>query len=384
MSAADRMAANSVQVGATHFGGQTDANAVFGLLQNSDSKSALIEAQRAVGTAPVDPSTTSALGSALLADNQPDSAYLAFAVAGVLGWRDVPTQFYWLAQAEAAGDIDVVAQRLDALLRLDIDDDAVINSLHVLGQTPAGQAALATLLVGNPPWERRFLLGTSDLEGADLQARLATIDRAAIQGATFDCEASGIAASRLIRSHRAKDAKQLWRQSCDRSGNAILSDGGFETYSDTDSYSPFTWQLLPRGGLDVDVQTAPSPLHGRALRISSTMTARTNTATQLAALDPGSYRVSWATALDNGKPDASVRILVQCAQSHEVLTSPSVSRTERSNRVVSAFSVPAENCPLQIVSIQKAASGLGETRTGWIDDIRIEPADATRTAHADN
>src|SRR3546814_21053181 len=83
-----------------------------------------------------------------------DRAYAAFAVAGTLGWRDVPTQLYWLAQAQAVGDVDVLAQRLDALLRLNIRHDVVANSLHVLGQTPLGQQALAMLLTKDPPWER--------------------------------------------------------------------------------------------------------------------------------------------------------------------------------------------------------------------------------------
>src|SRR3546814_14941647 len=93
-----------------------------------------------------------------------DRAYAAFAVAGTLGWRDVPTQLYWLAQAQAVGDVDVLAQRLDALLRLNIRHDVVANSLHVLGQTPLGQQALAMLLTKDPPWEWRFVAEIGALE----------------------------------------------------------------------------------------------------------------------------------------------------------------------------------------------------------------------------
>src|SRR3546814_16218830 len=84
----------------------------------------------------------------------------------------------------------VLAQRLDALLRLNIRHDVVANSLHVLGQTPLGQQALAMLLTKDPPWEWRFVAEIGELDGADLEGRMTAIDLAAKQGAKFDCERS--------------------------------------------------------------------------------------------------------------------------------------------------------------------------------------------------
>src|SRR3546814_3689454 len=80
----------------------------------------------------------------------------------------------------------------------------------------------------------------------------------------------------------------------------------------TTSFSPFTWQLRSEGGLDVAVGVAPAPLRGHALKIRSSKTARTFAAAQLATLDPGRYRLSWATARDDGKPDASITVAVRC------------------------------------------------------------------------
>src|SRR3546814_8811137 len=139
MSASDRAAARSSRPLTSVVGGDAADKIAFGDLAHDNPRAALVEAQRSVRTAPIDPSTTSALGSSLLTLGQLDRAYAAFAVAGTLGWRDVPTQLYWLAQAQAVGDVDVLAQRLDALLRLNIRHDVVANSLHVLGQIPLGQ-----------------------------------------------------------------------------------------------------------------------------------------------------------------------------------------------------------------------------------------------------
>src|SRR3546814_9924753 len=96
---------------------------------------------------------------------------------------------------------------------------------------------------------------------------MTAIDLAAKQGAKFDCEVVGIVAGRLARSDRAKAGRQLWRQACDRTTNALLSNSAFETDPSTTSFSPFTWQLRSEGGLDVAVGVAPAPLRGHALKI---------------------------------------------------------------------------------------------------------------------
>src|SRR3546814_12374854 len=86
--------------------------------------------------------------------------------------------------------------------------DVVANSLHVLGQIPLGQQALAMLLTKDPPWEWRFVAEIGELDGADLEGRMTAIDLAAKQGAKFDCEVVGIVAGRLARSDRAKAGRQ--------------------------------------------------------------------------------------------------------------------------------------------------------------------------------
>ena len=144
MSAADRIAVDATQPQKIYFGGSTAAVFAFNNLAQNDPHTALEQAKWAVRTAPIDPSTTSALGSASLALGQTKRAYAAFVVAGSLGWRDISTQLYWLTQGVAAGNVDVVKPRLDALLRLDIDNDAIDNSLDLLERTRPGQAALAT------------------------------------------------------------------------------------------------------------------------------------------------------------------------------------------------------------------------------------------------
>lgn len=378
MSGVDRMAADSPRLRSSYLGGSTAAQFAFDNLAQNDPRAAVRQGRWAVGTAPIDPAATSALGSALLALGRADSAYAAFTVAGRLGWRDIPTQLYWLTQGVAARDIDIVKPRLDALLRLDIDSDAIDNSLDLLEQTRPGQAALASLIMENPPWESRFLLDASKLEGDDFTGRVAVIDLAASKGAALDCGVVGTAASRLIVAGRIGAAKDLWRRACDRAGDLYVSNGAFEADPAKLSASPFNWRLLAQADLDVSVVPAPAALkrhafQGNALKISSSKTVRTVAARQLSSLAPGQYHLSWISALNDGKPDGSISVLIRCNGTDAI----DVARTPKSagqlNRTSERFIVPQHNCPIQAIDVQKAASLSGDTEVGWVDDIEIAP-----------
>src|SRR3546814_19725394 len=90
----------------------------------------------------------------------------------------------------------------------------------------------------------------------------------------------------------------------------------------TTSFSPFTWRLRSEGGLDVAVGVAPAPLRGHALKIRSSKTARTFAAAQLATLDPGRSRLSWATARDDGQRSDERRVGEECVSTCRYRWSP--------------------------------------------------------------
>jgi hypothetical protein len=367
------MAADSAQLRHSHFGGASAAQAAFDYLARKDPEAALDQARRAVVTAPIDPLSTSALASAELTLGRNQAAYDAFAVAGSLGWRDIPTQLFWLAQALSVGDVAVARDRLDALLRLDVDSDSVAAAIQTLGQTPAGQRALASLFAKNPPWEGRVLIETGKLDGDSFAGRMAAIDLAASHGVKLDCVAVGVAASQLIKGGRIDDARQLWRRACDRNGDVYLSDGSFEMDIAKASASPFDWRLQSSGGLDTSIQPAPSPLEGHALRIESSMTVRTVAARQLAVLRPGRYRITWQTAKDDGKADDSIDLLVRCNGTMPLDLASGGPTSAPPNTVAKTFMIPATGCTIQGIEIQKAASMDGNSETSWVDNVHISP-----------
>ena len=377
MSAADRLNEESLAIHKSYFGGQSAARWTFQSLADNNPHVAFTQARRAVQTDPINPASTSALASANLALGNMQAAYAAFSIAGGLGWRDVPTQLFWLAQALAVNDIGVARDRLDALLRLNIDNDAVDAALASFEQTSAGQQALASLLQRDPPWASCVLGETGKLTDGAFAGRMAAISLAASHGANLDCGAVGAAASQLIVSGRIGDAKTLWRQACDRNGDVYISDGGFETDLTKALDNPFDWRLQNSGGLGTSIVSAPSPLVGQALRIDSSNTVRTIAARQLMALSPGTYRLSWQTALEGGQADGSIDVFVRCAGTTSMVYRNDDDFPTRGNAVAKIFTVPASDCPIQEVDIQKAASASGNNETGWVDNIRVAPIDAS-------
>ena len=114
------------------------SEASLALLRQANTAEAL--AERAVRADPIDPASTSLLGAARFAGGDGPGAAAAFRVAGALGWRDQPTQLYWLLAALQAGDYPVATERLDALLRQAPVYPQAPALLGRLGATPGGRA----------------------------------------------------------------------------------------------------------------------------------------------------------------------------------------------------------------------------------------------------
>ncbi|MBB5720379.1 hypothetical protein FHR23_003346 [Stakelama sediminis] len=342
------------------------------LLAENNPAAALPYAIRDVRTNPIDPSATATLGTVLLNLEKPQAALAAFTVSGSLGWRNIPTQLYWLAESQLTDNVEGAAQRIDALLRIGSDNEAVENALQGLSETALGQKALIALLRETPPWEERFILGARQLSGAILDSRLSIIERAVALGAPVDCEAVAQVVNWMVRQDSIYDAEQFWRNSCDNGNHALLSDGSFESGHSSTTANPFAWHLNSRGGMDATVEDAPNPLKGKALHINSSMSVRTAAANQVVTLKPGNYTISWRTAQDDGSPDVSVTIRLQCLDDKSWITSFTPSQRSDKNSFEANFSIPQNGCQIQNLVIQKEAISLLNPHSSWISDIVLK------------
>ncbi|WP_448658000.1 tetratricopeptide repeat protein [Sphingomonas sp. CJ99] len=343
--------------------------------RDEDLDGALAAARAYVRTDPLDPDATAVLATILVEQSAFAEADAAFRVAGQLGWRNVPTQLYWLSQSLAADDIDNARLRLDAILRLRVNNPLVASGLLQMEQTEAGTEALIELLQNDPPWQDRFVRGVSQLPDEPMQQRINLLVAARRAGAPINCTSVAAPVTTLLNKSKSAAARQLWDGTCGQPGKGLVRNGDFES-TDQESASPFAWTFFAEGGVDASITAAPAPLSGQALTVQSTLPREVQIVAKLLDLEPGSYRLAWQSVDENGERDDGFRVGILCNQSRQVLIDPgsSVTRTGRTSAV--QFSVP-ENCIVQRLTIHRVAGGLGSGGRGWMDDLSI-----TRTGAA--
>ena len=288
------------------------AEAMRALEQNPKRAEAL--AARAVIADPVDPASASLLGTARFAQSDGPGAATAFRVAGTLGWRDQPTQLYWLLAALEAGDYAVATERLDAMLRQAPTNPQGGMLLGQLGATLAGRAALAKRLAARSNWFHVYLSTFDGVSPAQLADRAAVLDEPAMEPAKVACTEIGPLAGALYGQGRAVEARRLWLSHCG-AREALLADGGFDA-ARLNETSPFAWQFMGEGGLDLRLDPAAQGVGrsnaGQALVAASTLPQRRVIAVQSVQLGAGRYRLAWRASDASGAPTARIAARLTC------------------------------------------------------------------------
>lgn len=319
------------------------AEAALALQRKTDGAEALT--RRAVIADPADAASLSLLGAARFADGDGAGAAAAFRVAGTLGWRDQPTQLYWLAAALQAGDHAVATERLDALLRQAPGYPQAGALLGVLAATPPGRAALARRLADRPGWFHVFLGGFDGATPAQLVDRAAVLEQPALARAKVSCTEIGSLAGALYGQHRAIEARRLWRGHCG-GRDALLLDGGFDA-ARLNETSPFAWQFMGEGGLDLRLEPGASGSGrtngGQALVASSSWPQRLIVATQALQLSPGRYRLGWTARDATGATSARIAARVTCKRGEGAW----LDATAGADGIRTALVVVPAGCPLQ-------------------------------------
>ena len=267
---------------------------------------ARVAALRAVVSAPMEPASASLLGSASLALGQSRQADNAFKVAAGMGWRDLPTQIYWVLSGIALSDEDMAAQHLDALMRSAPD---VAQSAAVLTQieaVPSGQRALARQLAVGPAWIDQYAAAARSLNPAQFAQRIALLRRAAIAGHTPSCQASSDAINALAyEQNRFAEARQLWDLACMQGRAGLLADPDFVSVP-RDQSLPFDWNLPGAGGVFARISNG-------ALIASNDNPAPLVVAQQYLILPPGPVRLEWRASTEGNAGGLAQAVTLYCA-----------------------------------------------------------------------
>jgi hypothetical protein len=287
-------------------------------------------AQAAVAHDPVDPGSTSLLGAARLLRGDNAGAEQAFRVAARFGWRDIPTQVYWLEAALEAGEMEPAADRLDAILRARPFLPAADALLEPFETTPAGRLALERRLAVRPYWLGIYV--AVDGKPSPLIARRATVlAEMARRGNRLGCTTVDRFVTGALAAGARREAEQVWVAHCPGAHITTgIADPEFDRFGAAEP-GPFGWQTVPSGDVTVEpVGAGPS----RRVRLSTGAAVSRLVLVQPVALAPGHYRLGAHTTQGrlaasfgcSGQPPLPRRIEGDIGGSGQLLEAPACPR----------------------------------------------------------
>ncbi|MET0180247.1 MAG: hypothetical protein ABW194_07175 [Novosphingobium sp.] len=277
---------------------------------------AIAAGRRAVASDPIDPLATSLLGTALLLAGRWDAAEAAMRVSAQGGWRTAATQLYWAEVALGAGEHDLAAQRIDAVLRQNPDLPTRNALLARLETTAAGRDALARRLALHPGWRDGYGVQFAEIAATQARWRTDVLLRLGRAGHPLGC-VDAIPPVASLASIDRQAARVLWRQHCPRArSGALVADGSFDWADPSRPGSPFEWQFPAVERVDLVVDARPGA-GGRALSATNDGTEPVVIAYQEVALPAGVWRLRWRAVRDGGGEDLPIAARFVCVSGVE-------------------------------------------------------------------
>jgi len=318
----------------------------------------------AIDDAPTDPQSTAMLGAGRLASGDRGGAEVAFRVAGKLGWRVPVTQGYWMNRALAAGDYEIAAMRLDALLRQQPALHRQRALLDPMERNPAGRSALIERMKAAPAWLTKYAGDVYDLPADVMLQRVSVLTEAAQDGLVLGCPTIAPSINRLAMLKLFREGSRLWRRHCPAARSGLVGDGRFAMVQPGEQASAFAWELLGNNGLTLAFVQSPARPGKRLIIEGSAATVRP-VLSQLLALGPGRYTLSWRSGDSQDRPSPALLAALPCQGDAPQWLAPRLDRA--SMRWRAAVTVDA-SCAAQVLMFGAGPSD-GDL---WLEDVRIE------------
>ncbi len=336
-------------------------------LQANQFDVAIEHARNAVLHAPLEPASSSMLGLAYYLAGKPAQAEAAFTVAGRLGWRDFPTQGYWLDRSLAQGDYQSAVARLDAIMRT---NPQLPESRQWLTRIEAVEEARRELLIRlaeGPDWLGNYVASAGELDSARFAVRMDLIEATAAMGHRPGCQDSLDTINAMAsRGGRYAEARRLWKVSCARERTSALIANSDFAYDQGELLTPFDWSLPGAGGLSSAI------VNGR-LELRNDTLAEVEAARQFVLLPPGRYRFGWQARVD-GNAEALQRLVrLYCPGGNDLVAEAGVSAGAASGHFAAVVDVPAGCMPQRLAITAPENSGAIE-----IDAIEARPSNGGR------
>lgn len=336
-------------------------------LAEGQAQTALALGEAAIVDAPADPQSSALLGAGRLASGDRGGAEVAFRVAGKLGWRVPITQSYWMDRALDAGNYGVAAMRLDALLRQQPALHRQRQLLDPLERNPAGRSAMVERMQAGPVWLTSYAGDVHDLPADIMLQRVPVLAEAASKGVVLGCPAISPSVNRLAVLGLFREGSDLWRAHCPPAGSDLVSDGQFAMATQGEKISAYAWELLGSDGLTVGWMLSPTR-PGKRLTIQGSAPSTRPVLSQLLALRPGRYGLTWRSGDSQDRPSKALLSALVCQGNQPQWL---VSELDQASGRWRASVTLDGACAAQVLVFGVGPDG----RNLWLEDVRIEAAD---------
>jgi hypothetical protein len=310
------------------------------LLETRDAREAAASAELAVARNPTDARAVGLYGQALLSGGSQVAAARAFAVSRRLGWREPFTNIYWVRDGLRAGDLNLAADHLDALLRQSPQIAQRGALLTQLEATREGRSALAARLARRPEWQISYFFDTALPGAGDPLARSEVARRLALNQGIRNCGLISPIIRALLHFGHMAEAQDLYRLNCAAAAEPVTpADGSFVRANPATPPTDLDWRFSGEGAVGITI-AARGGYKGRAVTVSNLAPVLMAFAAEPLALAPGMHRVSWRAQDTGGAPSPAIDVSVACGPDDHAWAAKRL-LDARSGRFVADVSVPA-------------------------------------------
>ena len=327
---------------------------------------------------PLESDALTALGLAQEGEGDSAGASRTIQTAGERSLRNTPAHLWLFVAAinekryeDAIGHIDV-SLRLSSDLRSEVK-----NGLLTMTADPEGAAALARHLAQDPPW-RTWLLNTLGREkGFDnaLQGIYASLNQSSTPVREDELRSY---LNRLLNERNYPQAYLAWRSFAPggtQNDRRYLSNGDFTQRLGT---LPFDWKIERFPNYEITLERSPDNARNR-LRIQFGIgRIATRYISKLVVLPPGDYTFAGASESRELrlKSGGLAWTLTCLGNGPDLAASPVTTATTARAAFSVPFTVPATNCPAQILRLEAYPRPGSDTVANWgnayYDSLRID------------
>lgn len=341
---------------------------------SDDPLAGMANARVIVKATPLDPDAMAYLAVAGARSSDPSLTVRALTVGGALGWRNPIVQAFWLNTAIQAGDLQVAAQRLAALMAMDADRALWKDALVEVSGTADGRAALADRLAQSTLSLMPLLVKVPDdeREATILGNRLNLVALAHGKGMKVDCVPMAQLESAVVMTSAAGDGERLWYRLCDRqalvgtNGRNLSTAGSVVDYS-----SPFQWITSRSGNFNVGYSN--NQAGDVDMLVSSSSTIPETFAYRSIILPVGDYRITWDATDDNGMASDAIMPRVRCQNAAVLPLTPLPAAGVTAG---ARFTVPSSECPVLTIALTISPPSSSQITYSQLTlrNIRVVPA----------